>query len=80
MDSIELGMTHTDTHSINTGDHPHTRQPMRRMSFALRDKVDEMVGDMLSQGVIQPSQSPWASPIVLVKEDGGIASLSIVGS
>ena len=32
-----------------------------------------MVSDMLSQGVITPSQSPWASPIVLVrKKDGGI--------
>ena len=27
---------------------------------------------MIQQGVIQPSQSPWASPIVLVaKRDGG---------
>ena len=32
-----------------------------------------MVQEMLTQGVIQPSQSPLASPIVLVKQkDGGI--------
>ena len=46
---------------------------MRRTPFALRNKVDEMVQEMLTQEVIQPSQSPWASPIVLVKKkDGGI--------
>ena len=35
--------------------------------------MDRMVEEMLDQGVIQPSSSPWASPIVLVKKkDGGM--------
>ena len=60
-------------HSINTGQHPPIRQPVRRTPFALRKKVDELVEEMLSQGVIEPSGSPWASPIVLVqKKDGGV--------
>ena len=59
-------------HVINT-DHPPIRQPVRRMPFALRNKVDNMVQEMLTQDVIQPSQSSWASPIVLVKKkDGGM--------
>ena len=33
--------------------------------------MDEMVKEMIDQGVVQPSHSPWASPIVLVKKDGG---------
>ena len=72
LDSSELGSTELVTHSIETGDHPPIRQPVRRTPFALRRKVDEMVQEMIDQGVVQPSRSPWASPIVLVKKkDGG---------
>ena len=43
------------------------------MPFALREEVEQMVADMLAQGVIVPSASPWASPVVLVrKRDGGV--------
>ena len=58
-------------HHIETGDVRPIHQHPRRIPFALREKVDEMVQDMLDQGVIQHSHSPWASPIVLVaKRDG----------
>ena len=37
----------------------------------LQDEVKKQVTDMLEQGVIEPSNSPWSSPIVLVcKKDG----------
>ena len=73
LNSQELGTTSLVKHVINTRDHPPVKQPVRRTPFALRNKVDEMVQEMLAQDVIQPSQSPWASPIVLVKKkDGGI--------
>ena len=73
VDAGELGTTNVVKHSINTGDHPPIKQPLRRTPFALRAKVDELVRDMLSQGVIEPSQSPWACPVVLVnKKDGGL--------
>lgn len=73
LDPSELGTTEVITHTIDTGNHRPIRQPVRRTPFALRAKIDEMVKEMLSQGVIVPSKSPWASPIVLVrKKDGGL--------
>ena len=73
LNSQELGTTSLVRHVINTGNHPPVRQPLRHTPFALRNKVDEMVQEMLAQEVVQPSQSPWASPIVLVKKkDGGL--------
>ena len=76
LDSSELGSTDIVTHSIDTGDQPPIRQPVRQTPFALRSKVDEMVKEMMEQGVVQPSHSPWVSPIVLVKKkDGGHVSV-----
>lgn len=66
-----LGSTVLVKHAINTSDHPVIKQPPRRIPFALRNHVDEMMKQMKEKEVIQPSKTPWASPIVLVaKKDG----------
>lgn len=36
-----------------------------------RQTVSEMIDAMENQGVVQPSASPWASPVVLVPKKGG---------
>ena len=63
----ELETTDLVTHSINTAGHPPIRQPVRRTPFTLRKTVDQLVAEMLKQEVIEPSTSPWASPLVLVR-------------
>lgn len=67
----ELGCAEDSTHVIDTEGCAPVKQYPRRIPFALRDKVEEMISQMLEQNIISPSKSPWASPIVLVsKKDG----------
>ena len=67
----DLGWTDVVTHSIDTGDSRPVRQPLRRHPPAHLDAIQQHVADMLAQEVIEPSKSPWASNIVLVKKKDG---------
>ena len=58
-------------HKINTEKSQPIRQPLRRQPYGKRDVEKQEVEKMLDRGVIEPSDSPWSSPIVLVsKKDG----------
>ena len=65
-----LGRTSVVKHTIHTEGHP-IRQPVRRQPKALHDVIDTEVQQMLQNGVIQPSFSPWSSPVVMVKKQDG---------
>ena len=67
----DLGRTGLLRHKINVGDAPPIRQQARRLPFHQRDMVQKMIHNMLDQGIIEPSESSWASPIVLVKRRDG---------
>ena len=66
LDDSDLGCTSLVCHSVDKGDHPPIKQPPRRIPFAQREIVSKMIEDMQQKGVVQPSTSAWASPIVLV--------------
>ena len=71
LDDSELGRTSLVQHTIDTGDHPAIKQPTRRTPFIQRDKIAQMIEEIQDRGVVQPSSSAWASPIVIVpKKDG----------
>ena len=66
-----LGHTKLIEHRIDTGDAKPIKQPPRRQAQANLDYVDQATEDMCQQGIARPSDSPWASPIVLVKKKDG---------
>ena len=68
----DVGRTGIIKHRIDTQGATPIRQPPHRLPLAKKDEAQQAIGDMRRQGIIEPSTSPWASPVVLVrKKDGG---------
>ncbi|XP_048515943.1 uncharacterized protein LOC125502191 [Athalia rosae] len=66
-----VGHCSMTSHKIDVGGTAPIKQAARRPPLASRAEVLKLVSDMQKNGVIEPSSSPWASPIVLVsKKDG----------
>ena len=55
-----FGRTDLVSHSIQTEVLKPIKQPVRRPPLHLRDEAAQEVQKMLQQGVIEPSDSPWA--------------------
>ena len=73
LNDSELGCTSLVQHSIETGTQPPIRQQPYRTPVVRRQRMNRMVQNMQEQGIVQPSSSPWASPVVLVlKKDGSL--------
>ena len=69
----DMGKTGVTKATIDTQGNAPIRQPAYRSAYAHRHIVDKEIDTMLLQGGIQPSKSPWASPVVLIpKKDGEI--------
>lgn len=69
----ERGETDLIQMTIDTADASPRRQPVRRIPFAVCAEVARQLQEMQTQGVIEPSCSPCASPVVLVrKKDGSL--------
>ena len=69
--SAALGRTDKVKHRIPTGEAAPIKQPPRRVPFHQRNEMDKNLKAMLKDGIVQPSSSPWASPVVLVKKKDG---------
>ncbi|GFV56376.1 retrovirus-related Pol polyprotein from transposon 297 [Trichonephila clavipes] len=58
-------------HRIFTGDHAPINQRAYRDSPTERRIIHEEVQKIFDEGIVQPSESPWSSPIVLVRKKDG---------
>ena len=66
-----LGLCTEGQCTVDTQNHPPIRQRPYRLPLAKRYLVEEQIKEMLEAGVIQPSSSPWASPITLQPKKNG---------
>mgnify|MGYP001546096517 CR=1 FL=1 len=67
----DMGLTDRVEHVIDTGDARPIRLPVRRQPIALQEIEKEEVEKMLKRNIIAPSNSPWSSPVTLVKKKDG---------
>lgn len=69
----DLGHFSAVKHRINTGNARPIRQPARRTPLGFEGEEEKHLETMLAAGIVEPSQSDWASPVVLVrKKDGSV--------
>ena len=71
LDDMERGETNMIEMTIDTGSAEPRRCTPRRMPFVVRQEVANQLKHMQEAGVVQPSSSPWASPVVMVKKKDG---------
>jgi hypothetical protein len=69
----KVGCTDRVVYEIDTGDAPPARGSYYRKSFREKEHIETEVTKMLANHQIRPSNSPWSSPVVLVrKKDGSL--------
>ena len=66
-----LGRTEATTHKIFTGDNAPIKQKHRRIPIGQQGIIDDELERMLRLGVIEPSESPWRSQVVLSRKKNG---------
>lgn len=71
MSGIKLGRTNATKHKIDTGSASPVKQRHHNLSPYMLEHLNKELDKMLSLGMVQPSISPWASPVLLVKKRNG---------
>ncbi|KAK3545104.1 hypothetical protein QTP70_000616 [Hemibagrus guttatus] len=66
-----LGHTSLIEHSIDTGDAKPVHLPPYRTSPTKKQLIEDQIGKMLKEGIIEPATGPWAAPVVIVQKPGG---------
>ena len=59
------------------GDCEPVKQPPHRVPPYQREVVDQQLGELLTTGRIEPSQSPWSSPVVPARKHDGTYRMCI---
>lgn len=67
----KLPCTTLTFHDIDVGDHPPIRQKSHHVTPIILQAMWEEVARLLKEEIIEPSDSDWASPVVMIKKSNG---------
>ena len=67
----DVGCTHLIQHDIDTGDSLPIKLRPRRLPLARQEAADKVLWEMQQTGIVEPSDSPWAAPVVMVPKKNG---------
>ena len=65
------GVSTTVKHHINTQSAPPVTKRPYRQSPSEAQHIRQQVAEMVTDGTVRPSKSPWAAPVVLVQKKDG---------
>ncbi|PAA90423.1 hypothetical protein BOX15_Mlig030760g1, partial [Macrostomum lignano] len=74
--TARLGTTDIVQHEIETTG-TAVKQPPRRLPPHWRGEVDRQIDELLATKMIEPTQSPWSSPVVCVRKKNGELRLCV---
>ena len=61
-------MTHIVEQKVELTHHEPIKSKPYPIPYKMQEVVDKEIADMLAMGIIEPSDAPYASPLVLVKK------------
>ena len=64
----DVGQTNVTEHHIDTVDAKPIKQKPYKCAYAMKTEIERQIELMLKNGIIKESNSPWASPVVMVKK------------
>lgn len=70
-DELDMGSTTTVSHKIDVQGADPIKQRYRRFHGNLRSEINDEIDKLLRKGIIEPSSSAWASPLVPVRKKNG---------
>lgn len=76
-DDRDIGRTDVVKHSINTNDAKPVKERLRRYPKGDQEEIMRQVRDLEGRGLIEPSDSPWAANVVLVRKKDGARRLCV---
>ena len=68
LDKFDLGLCNEVEHRINTGQHEPFKLPAYKTSLKQKQQIENEINALLENNLIEQSNSPWSSPVVLIKK------------